>query len=102
MEKNFSKGNWSIGRPGTVVTSCGDGFPGGDGRDDLRYYGGYLIAESILKKPDAQLIAAAPDLLESCLTAKAMYEAQGINERSIIGGAQYSQLLQAINKAIGQ
>lgn len=49
---------------------------------------------------NAKLIAAAPDLLEACLTAKALFQAQGINENSRIGGAQYKQLLEAIRKAI--
>ena len=48
---------------------------------------------------NAKLIIAAPELLEACLTAKAMYEAQGINETCRIGGAQYKQLLGAIKKA---
>lgn len=48
---------------------------------------------------NAKLIAAAPDLFECCLTAKAMYEAMGINTNSRIGGEQYSNLINAIKKA---
>lgn len=48
---------------------------------------------------NAALIIAAPEMFEACLSAKAMYEAQGINEHSRIGGEQYKQLLQAIEKA---
>lgn len=51
---------------------------------------------------NAKLIASAPDLLEACMEAKAMYEAQGINELTScfrIGGYQYDRLLNAINKA---
>lgn len=48
---------------------------------------------------NAKLIASAPDLLECCLTAKAMFEAQCINEQSRIGGEQYAYLLKIIRKA---
>lgn len=48
---------------------------------------------------NTKLIAAAPEMLNACFTAKAMYEAQGINEYSRIGGEQYSQLLNTIKKA---
>lgn len=55
-----------------------------------------------MKKPKqtTKLISSAPELLEACLEAKAMYEAQGINvKRSRIGGEQYKNLLNAIEKA---
>lgn len=48
---------------------------------------------------NAKLIQAAPEMLEACLVAKAMYEAQGINETSKIGGEQYRNLLDALKKA---
>lgn len=48
---------------------------------------------------NVKLIASAPDLFNSCMEAKAMYEAMGINENSRIGGEQYSKLIQAIKKA---
>lgn len=62
----YSKGNWIVGKTvGAVVTDCPDGFPTKTGHDDTEYYGGYLIAESILKPADAHLITAAPDLLKA-------------------------------------
>ena len=69
-----SKGNWKIGRPGTVVTDSKEEFPedNSDGRSSLEYYGGYLIAESILKKADAKLIAAALDLLGALVFCKSV------------------------------
>ena len=94
---------WSKGKNGgTVITDTADGLPensGHSGTDAFDCYGGSLICESICRKKDVALISAAPDLLECCKTAKAIYEAQGINENSRIGGEQYQQLLQAINKA---
>lgn len=72
-------------------------------QDDDHYEGHNLLDNDNF--PDqaeynAKLMAAAPDLLEACLTAKAMYEAQGINENSRIGGEQYKELLGAIKKAL--
>jgi hypothetical protein len=61
----YSKGNWSVGKYGSVVTDNGEGFLTTTGHDETEYYGGYLIAESILKPADAHLIAAAPDLLSA-------------------------------------
>jgi hypothetical protein len=64
--ENISKGNWTLGKTGgTVVTDDGFGFPEDKGHSETEYYGGYLIAESILKKSDATLISASPDLLEA-------------------------------------
>lgn len=54
-------GRWSVGR-GCIVTD--EPIPGNvAGRDDVKYYGGHLIAESIFRPADAHLIAAAPALL---------------------------------------
>ena len=62
-----SKGNWKIGGKymNVVITDNGEDFPKDTGHNDVAYYGGHLIAESICKKADAQLISAAPDLLEA-------------------------------------
>lgn len=67
MDAKHSKGTWKVGRKGTVVTDSEDGFEGQSGYIDYDYYGGVLIAESILKQEDAKLISAAPELLE-CLS----------------------------------
>lgn len=99
MDTKFTKGNWLLKNP-------------------IAKYAGYnnlwfCIIESedrhIIQKiygktkeeaeANAKLIAAAPEMLEACMTAKAMYEAQGITPESIIGGEQYSSLLNTIKKA---
>lgn len=65
MKTKYSKGTWKVGNsPTVVVTDNGHGFPANTGHSDVDYYGGFLIAESILKVEDAKLIAAAPELLE--------------------------------------
>lgn len=95
---------WSKGKVGgCVVTDTPDELlkiSGHSGTEANDYYGGALICDYIWRKKDVALISAAPDMFECCLTAKAMYEAQGINKDSQIGGEQYEQLLRAINKAL--
>ncbi|MEX3713504.1 hypothetical protein ABFV99_13965 [Cytobacillus horneckiae] len=64
-------GPWKIGKHSTTVVSehqvettnkRHDG-----GVNDQKYYGGSLIGESILRKENAALIAAAPDMYEVLL-----------------------------------
>lgn len=43
--------------------------------EEVRYYGAHLIAESVFREENAQLIAAAPDLLEACKKAYAALDA---------------------------
>jgi hypothetical protein len=56
---------WIKGKAGGCVIA-----PNADSRvmDDAerKFYGGYLIAESINKVDDINLVIAAPDLLEAC------------------------------------
>lgn len=55
-------GPWQVGRGGGCVIASHP-VPGITGTDDIEYYGGHLVAESIT--PDnALLIAAADDLYE--------------------------------------
>lgn len=65
---NHTPGNWQLGKTGgTVVTDViPDNALTHTGHSDKEYYGGYLIAESILSKDDAKLISSAPDLLNAC------------------------------------
>lgn len=62
MEKHTT-GPWKVGRlENTVVANEPTGAEG-TGHRDVEYYGGNLICESVWKKADACLIAAAPELL---------------------------------------
>ncbi len=97
-----SKGNWTIGRNhSVVVTDCHDGFTettGHTGPDNIEYYGGTLICESIHKKADAQLISAAPNMLQ------ALKIAVGLFERAQVKFTKEEKIkicLEAINKAEG-
>lgn len=96
-----TKGNWKVGpNPMFVVSDTTDkeGFQENTGHTDSDYYGGLLICESVWKPSDAQLISAAPDLLEALQEMVRMYETiwpaggwQGVHEMS-----KY-----AIQKALG-
>lgn len=60
-------GPWRLGKHPAVVVSdhpIGKTDLGADGgHDDVEYYGGHCICESVAKKADSLLLAAAPDLL---------------------------------------
>lgn len=57
-------GPWRLGKNGGVVADVPI-IGGPDGSDDVAYYGGHLICESVTES-NARLIAAAPDLLAAC------------------------------------
>ncbi len=68
-----TEGPWRVGRPGSVV--C-DTPPVGRfkpfqrlaGYDDVEFYQGELLAESICNQADAILMAAAPEMLQALQT----------------------------------
>lgn len=64
-------GNWTIGKTGGCVVTDAP-IPGNlhSGHDDIEYYGGYLICESVYRPADARLIAAAPALLAALKRCK--------------------------------
>jgi hypothetical protein len=100
--------NWKIGNYKSCVVSDtkvkNTNFPSPpnpeESRDeDIEFYGGYLICESIGNNQHAKLIAAAPDLLVSSNTL-----IQAIKMRTSIGHDLIHEIIQvenAIKKAIG-
>lgn len=62
-EAKFTKGVWSAGRKGSVVSTESNGITinGAVGEDAVSCYGGNLICESVSEN-NAHLIAAAPDM----------------------------------------
>jgi len=57
-------GPWRVSSSPYGAVVC-DTPIGGHGHDDVKHYGGHLIAESIHRDADMALIAAAPQLLEA-------------------------------------
>lgn len=95
----ISDGKWSLGKTGgTVVTDNDEVLQNhSQGHGDKEYYGGYLIAESILKIEDAILISAAKDLLDACIQWKA---AESMGDLQELQNAKSSRDA-AIKKALG-
>lgn len=98
----ISSGNWTTGKTGgTVVTDDGFGFPNepiNTGHSSIDYYGGYLIAESILKEEDISVISAARDLLDAC---QQLLHALDENDNEELINGKVSAAL-AIKKALGK
>ena len=96
-----TKGSWEI--TGNYLSPNGEGWVQVGSKDErwIAEAKGTHVGPKTAKTAmaNAKLIAAAPDLLACCLAAKAMYEAQGITEKSMIGGEQYKDVLKAIKKA---
>lgn len=65
----MKKENWKPGKTGRcVVTDNPEGLSEGggfSGIEAVKYYGGNLVCESVCRKKDVNLIAAAPDMLEA-------------------------------------
>lgn len=108
-----TKGEWSIGKhPSTVVSNMtvkNTNFPTPpnkeySGREDIEYYGGYLICESIGNKEDAQLIATAPELLEVLQSIIKYWSTPQNNKLSLNDHVEHSLKLakQAVDKALGK
>jgi len=101
MEFKGTKGEWTVGKShGCVVSddSTGGLVRGATGEDAIKYYGGNLICESVSNE-NAQLIAAAPELLE------ALQSMLNIFDRNLfegeVGYNVCEKSKQAINKALG-
>lgn len=71
-DTKFTPGPWKIGKYEMTVVSEAPipNVSQYSGHTDTQFYGGYLIAESIWRKEDARLIAAAPDLYEALKEAR--------------------------------
>lgn len=78
---SHTPGPWNVGKhPSEIVTPNKIEFDRpvmsySSEEEELKHYGGYLIAESVFRKENAHLIAAAPDLLKACQKAYEALEA---------------------------
>lgn len=59
----FTPGPWRVGRDGSVVADTPVGIRAAGGAEDVEYYGGYLVCETV-SPSNARLIAQAPLLFE--------------------------------------
>ncbi len=67
----MTPGKWRLGNQvDTVVTDFVEGID----KHHLEYYGGHVIAESVLNEADRHLISAAPNLLESLIEVLRFHE----------------------------
>ena len=55
MMTDYTKGPWRIGRPGSIVAD--EPVPEISGSDDVEYYGGHLIGESVSKGNARRIVA---------------------------------------------
>jgi hypothetical protein len=62
MATRHTPGPWRVGKGGSVVADV-KSHPHSDQRD-FGYYGGYLIAESIARDADREVIGRAPDFVD--------------------------------------
>lgn len=60
-----TQGPWGVSRLGNAVIS-GSPVPEVRGSDEVDYYGGHLIAESVAAQ-NVMLIAAAPEMYDVCV-----------------------------------
>ncbi len=99
---NIKKEIWTVGKHSSTVVSTkkvqNTNFPippnnRESGDDEIEYYGGYLICESVSNKKNSQLISAAPDMLEALQSLK--------NEDNKIPEYVWNKVQRAINKALG-
>ena len=107
---SYTKGPWRTGNVPTAIVSDSrvEGAPKNGGWNDFsdgvdHFYGGNVIAESIYRVEDRNLIAAAPDMYES---GKEMAEAVALlsaDDGRIIGLLPIlCRLRQALAKAEGR
>lgn len=84
---------WRVGRKGLCAVISDAAVPTISGGDDIEYYGGFLVAESIF--PDhAPLIAAAPEMLDVLMTLE--------NDGGDIPDWMWERIRAVIAKALGE
>jgi hypothetical protein len=95
---NHTPGDWRPGKAGGTVV-CDTPVNAKDtGHGAVDYYGGHLIAESIWRKADVDLIAAAPKLLAACEVLCTVLE----SGPQTITQSEIDQIQAAIAKAKGE
>lgn len=91
MERKFTPGPWMVGEKGGCVVSLSNEaltISGSFDEDSAKYYGGYLIGESITTT-NATLIAQAPTMLdalafETIFLSEIMYKFEQLDAQSYV------------------
>jgi len=100
MKPKHTPGTWTRAKNGGGVVSdtVPDNYTKDTGHNDFEYYGGFLIAESVLED-NIPILCAAPAMLEALKAVEAHY----LGKHTIIGNhekALLKKVQQAISKAI--
>lgn len=104
MENKFTNGIWrldvfvdrnevehiTVVSPTEMKTIC-----------QISRYDKVIVPESEYQA-NADLISAAPDLLEALINAKALLQCLGVTTNNEIGGKEMQSIFDAINKATGK
>lgn len=94
-------GEWSVGKTDCVVSSETDSgiVPGGD---DVAYYGGYLVCESISPN-NRPIVSAAPDMFDALLAIKEKLHFIGMPGEKVCkvtGKSDWSHEIQLLEAAL--
>jgi hypothetical protein len=97
---------WKIGKINSCVVSdtkvSNTNFPNiTNGSDDEKhavdYYSGHLVCESIGNYNHALVISKAPEMIDACRAAMAIFKACGISENDTIVKEQYKKVKDVID-----
>ena len=80
IERKFNPGTFKVGQKhvGIVISDKPNlSKRKGSGHDDKRYYGGFLVCESIVDKATAQAIAAIPQMVDALEATMTYLETEG-------------------------
>lgn len=95
-------GNWSVGLAAVVSDTPNPVMEKSEtGHSDIEYYGGYLIAESILAKADAEVIADAPIMLDTIIEMRNEITAIMLQFGQYIQVKDYNRITRLLNKSEG-
>ncbi len=100
MSSQHTKGPWRAGNVGASVVSD---HPVEEmtGSDDVQYYGGHLIAESISKE-NRNIVIASPDLYEALVMVRDADNDRAWDGVAVIPGPARQKIDAAIAKAEGR
>lgn len=97
----YTPGPWRVNNGAVVSDYPIDTNGVNTGHNNKEYYGGYLIAESIFRDEDRNLIAAAPELFEALIALLDTFSLEEISSFSEERKVAMLKAHEAIAKARG-